>query len=327
MSKKLFITGATGYIGGSILTTLLKQNKYQISALVRDQNQATILTQAGVTPILGSLDDYDLLFNTAKSSDIVVNTADADHLLSTQALVNGLKDKHDEHAVFLHTSGTGELTYEGRTLVPFDDVDIDRIHQIPLTALHKDVDSWIFDNAQGITFAIIAPSTIHGIGSGLFKKVSQQVVGLAQMSALRGQSGYIGERTDVIWGNVHINDLVDLYVLLIEGLVNGSVDSGREGGWYFGSSDVHSWFAIAGVLAEVLFEFGVIKTKGVSQFEQEFLDKVTGGRNLIGFTNDSRCVSNRSRNIGWRPKSHPTVYDSVREEVRFMIDNGLFQQK
>lgn len=113
--SKVFLTGATGYIGGSILSSLLKHpNKYTVSALVRQKEQGEVLKQHGVTPVYGTLDDSEVLFEAARASDAVVHTADADHLPSAQALVRGLSAKKDkQHAVYLHTSGTGVLTYDG----------------------------------------------------------------------------------------------------------------------------------------------------------------------------------------------------------------------
>lgn len=88
MPSKIFLLGATGYIGGSLLTTLLKSpEKYAVSALVRSKEQAEKLSLLGVTPVLGSLDDADVLYEAAKNADAVVNVADADHLPSTQSLI------------------------------------------------------------------------------------------------------------------------------------------------------------------------------------------------------------------------------------------------
>jgi len=57
-AAKIFLTGASVYIGGSFLTTLLKYpNKYEITALVRNKEHAEGLRKLGGTPVLGSLDD------------------------------------------------------------------------------------------------------------------------------------------------------------------------------------------------------------------------------------------------------------------------------
>src|SRR3989338_10359686 len=92
----IFLTGATGYIGGSVLTSLLQNKKYKVTALVRAQEKATLLQELGVTPLVGSLDDLELITNASAQADVVINTADCDHLASAQAIVAGLERKHKE---------------------------------------------------------------------------------------------------------------------------------------------------------------------------------------------------------------------------------------
>lgn len=324
MVYKIFLTGATGYIGGSVLTRLLQSpNKYSVSALIRNKDQGEVLQKLGVTPIYGTLDDRELLKNVSTEVDAVINTANADHLPSVQAIVEGLKSKGNKNAVLLHTSGTGVLTSEPTTEVPFDDEDIARIHSIPKEAPHKEVDQWIFDNSNDITVAIIAPSTIYGIGSGPFKKVSQQVIALAKASVYRRKAGYVNNK-EVRWGNVWINNLVDLYELVLEGLLEGKIEHGKQGGWYFGSYGEHTWGQVAEKLASVLHSKGLVDSLEVSPFEKDIIDKLLWGEFAkYVFAQESRAVANRSKKIGWKPQDKPTILDVIEEEVQYLIDNGL----
>ncbi len=174
-APKIFITGATGYIGVVLAALLSSPTEFKISALVRNKESGEILQQLGVTPVYGSLDDSDLLFEAAKASDAVVNTASAEHLKSTQSLVNGLKAKNNKQAVYLHTSGTGILTFNTVTSNPFDDLDKARICSIPQFPQghlgdQRQVDAWVFENTDDITAAIVAPSLVHGLSKGPVKK-------------------------------------------------------------------------------------------------------------------------------------------------------------
>ena len=51
---RIFLTGATGYIGSAVLDALLRAN-HQITALVRTPQAADALASRGVTPVLGDL--------------------------------------------------------------------------------------------------------------------------------------------------------------------------------------------------------------------------------------------------------------------------------
>ena len=77
MPTQIFLTGATGYIGGSILSALLARSKgkYEIRAFCRDQDRARKLSQMGVTPILGDLDNWGVLSKSASDSDVVIHAA------------------------------------------------------------------------------------------------------------------------------------------------------------------------------------------------------------------------------------------------------------
>ena len=51
---RIFLTGATGYIGSAVLDALLRAN-HQVTALVRTPQAADALASRGVTPVLGDL--------------------------------------------------------------------------------------------------------------------------------------------------------------------------------------------------------------------------------------------------------------------------------
>jgi nucleoside-diphosphate-sugar epimerase len=241
MAHKIFLTGATGYIGGSILNKLLQHpDKYSVTALVRDDKKAQELARLGVTTIDGDLNHQEALFMASEEADAVINAADADHLGAAKSIVKGLKAKNNKAAVFLHTSGTGVLCSEGATDTPFDDEDIAKIRKIPINAPHKEVDEWIFNNCDDITFSIIAPSIIYGLGRGPCKKLSVAIPALARAAVKRKKAGWVGSK-ETRWGNVHIDDLVDLYILVLDGLLAGKIAQGKEGGWYFGSHGEHNW--------------------------------------------------------------------------------------
>jgi uncharacterized protein YbjT (DUF2867 family) len=72
MAKKLFITGATGYVGGQILHELVQrsQTEYEITALVRSEASAAKVRGLGVHVVLGSYDQPELLIKAAQTSDV-----------------------------------------------------------------------------------------------------------------------------------------------------------------------------------------------------------------------------------------------------------------
>ena len=57
---KVFCTGASGYIGGSIAAALIELAT-KVSGLVRSESSAQAVKSFGIEPIPGSLDDVGVL--------------------------------------------------------------------------------------------------------------------------------------------------------------------------------------------------------------------------------------------------------------------------
>ncbi|ORX98363.1 hypothetical protein BCR34DRAFT_577306 [Clohesyomyces aquaticus] len=112
----VLIVGATGYIGGSILSKLLQCSSAAelcISALIRRPEQAAKLQSMGVKPVLfGGLDELETCKEVASQYDVVINAASASHDASARAMVEGLHLRQKatgRNAYMIHTSGTSIL--------------------------------------------------------------------------------------------------------------------------------------------------------------------------------------------------------------------------
>ena len=74
---RVFLTGATGYVGGDVLYRLQQSSvvKSQLTCLVRDASKAKQLsaTYPDVEIIQGGLDDSDLVEQEAKKADVVLS--------------------------------------------------------------------------------------------------------------------------------------------------------------------------------------------------------------------------------------------------------------
>jgi hypothetical protein len=66
-----------GYIGGSVLQRLLnhtKRDTFEITALVRSADKATVLNTIGVNTVIASLFDFDKVAELSGNSNVVINT-------------------------------------------------------------------------------------------------------------------------------------------------------------------------------------------------------------------------------------------------------------
>lgn len=71
----LFLIGV-GFIGGSLLHDLRASGKYEITVLVRGEDKAAILRSMGVTPLVGTLDDDEMLVRATLDNDVRLRPAE-----------------------------------------------------------------------------------------------------------------------------------------------------------------------------------------------------------------------------------------------------------
>ena len=69
---KVFVTGATGYIGIPVVKQLLEHG-HEVLGLARSQKSAELLKSIGAQAYRGDLDDYESLAGAAVTSDGVIH--------------------------------------------------------------------------------------------------------------------------------------------------------------------------------------------------------------------------------------------------------------
>ncbi|KNC97115.1 uncharacterized protein SPPG_07508 [Spizellomyces punctatus DAOM BR117] len=329
MTVRIFITGATGYIGGTVLTSLLEEHKgkYEIKALVRDMDRARKLSEVGVEPILGSLDNWQTLSKAASEADVVINAADVDHLGAVRALAEGLSKRgplaNGQPPILLHTSGTGVLLdhAQGRYASPkvYRDTVMKDIHSLPPEQMHRTVDMAVFDAGRSgkVTTTIICPPLIYGLGTGPFNRHSQQLPMMILAATKKGKAVFIGKGAN-IWSNVHVKDLADGYLLLLDKLLDGTAPVNDEG-YYFCENGEHTWRWLAYEIARSLYtsaEVGDGRPHPVSDDEVVDVFGTAMAWQVLG--GNSRSRAEKLRNLGWSPKCH-SLAETVDPEVRSVL--------
>ncbi|CAD0218232.1 NAD-dependent epimerase/dehydratase family protein [Chryseobacterium sp. JV274] len=286
---KVFITGVTGYLGGSVADKLIK-NGYNVTGLVRTDDAAKIelLEKRGIQSIVGTLDDNEILTRAAQQADIVIHTANVDHVSSIYTLIAAL-----EH------SGKTLLTTTGSSIVAdyadgeyagsaFYDEDM-HLNPVPFRRPRVDMNKYVRMAAieKGIRTIVICPSMVYGEGKGL-QSDSDQIPKLIGFSQQEGAGLYFGKGLNR-YSNVFIDDLTDLYLLALEKASGGSL--------FYAENGHNSFKEIAALISNYLGFEG--KTLSITI---EHLIEFHGEADRLGVASNSLVNSVNARRIGWNPK-------------------------
>ena len=106
---KILVTGATGYIGGSVATRLIEKG-HHVLGLARSDEAAAALRKRGIEPVAGTLNDHGPLSRLAAGVDAVINAASSDNPFIVHAILPRLRGTGK---VFIQTSGSSIVsTYD-----------------------------------------------------------------------------------------------------------------------------------------------------------------------------------------------------------------------
>ncbi|KAK5124977.1 hypothetical protein LTR85_001167 [Meristemomyces frigidus] len=350
---KILLTGATGYIGGSILSHLLKSESpalqdTTIKCLVRGTDRVAELNTAygrRVDPVLfKDLDETDRMIEIASQHDIIINATLGYHPASAAALVEGLAKRQQatgKDVFMIHTSGTSNLADQPITKAytesdperVFDDSKDDiygyekmRNEQQPYGQRTSELGVIDAGLEKGVKTLVIMSPTIYGVGTGEFNKSSIQVPAYVKATIANGQAVVVGEGKGV-WDNVDVEDLAELYTLCLLNILEKHGEDlpfGKKG-IIFSENGRHTWKELAQGVADAAYAASKIKSKDVKSVSLEEGAKVlTGGDQLLvelGFSSNSRTKGVVGRKLGWKPKKGPEAWEaSFSDEVKAAIE-------
>lgn len=322
----VFLTGVTGFVGGTILSCLLKADpSVRVKALVREERDAKELQSVypNLTPIIGDLSSLSLLTSTAAEADFVIH-AGGDNVPAVCAMIDGLASRTATGGPpmprLISLTGPRSLIDLLKPITgnfrphrpPWSDItDAQEILEVPKDRMHAGADQAIVAHsaAKRVGTMLVSPSQLWGQGQGHLKKESNAAFYYAAVKS-RGRAFVIGEGT-ATWSWTSIGDLGDAVVFLMGQALNTGRD-GRAG--QVGVNRDGYYFVRTGDLSMMERAKAVTERLGLGEVESVSVDVARGIHPLgpIMWGCGERTRSDKLLEIGWRPKD--TDWKALMEE-------------
>lgn len=211
----IVLTGATGFIGSAVMRALLAHD-HDVTALVRSEKAASEVTQERVAPVIGDITDVDWMTEQLRAADGAIHLATSDNAAEMDDAVAKavLRAFVGTEKPYVHTGGvwvwgTGDGIVESDPQSP-----------PAITAWRGDVEKKVL--APGIRGSVVAPGIVYGYGAGIPKFT------ITDAPTSHGSLHLVGDG-EQRWATVHVDDLAELYVAVLEKAPGGDIYIGVSG--------------------------------------------------------------------------------------------------
>lgn len=212
---RIFLTGATGYIGAAVLDALVRGG-HDVTALVRDNEKARRVGRRGAHPVVGNLaepesfsaiadgqDGYvHAAFDSASGRGPAIEQAALDTIIAAARRPRTAGAAAPQKRFIIYTSGVWVL---GRTLEPAsEDAPLNPIAASAFRPAHEQL---VLDaNSDELRTVVVRPGVVYGGGDG--------IIGDMFKAASNGLVRVVGDGNNH-WPLVYDRDLADLYARLV----------------------------------------------------------------------------------------------------------------
>lgn len=299
---KVFVTGASGFIGSAVVQELIKSG-HKVLGLARSDKSEKIVESLGAEVFRGDLDDLSSIKEAVSKVDAVIHLG-FNHDFS-RFMENCQQDKKVIQCISAALVGTDKplVVTSGINLLSGKLLTEDLKPQQGEThfrSLSEEACQESLSQDVNVRVVRLAPS-VHGkVDDGYMFGFVSFLIGIAQE---KGISCYVGEG-DNSWSAIHRLDASKLFVLAME--------RGKKGGVYHGVGDrAVRFFDIASAIGEKISL--PVKSLKVSEAESHFTW-------LASFVSENKPASSEltQKQLGW----HPTHLGLLED-----LDEGCLLQK
>jgi nucleoside-diphosphate-sugar epimerase len=294
---KVFLTGASGFIGSAVGKRLLQEG-HEVIGVARSDESAAKVESLGMKVYRGDMLQPQSLVEGAKAADAIINcgtalsfevdrgTVERDAVVAMLEVIKGTGKK------FLYTSD--QLIYGSTGSEPANEDS--PLNPPPFIAWRAALEPVILSYVDhDVHTMIVRPVAVYGHGQD---RMMPMLVSAAQQA---GFGFYVGDGL-AKWSVVHVDDLADLYALMIENASAGTL-------FVASAFEPVTMKHLAEVAAEIAGTPGQVRGISVEQAQQilgPFAPVQSFMTNLLVSGQKAR------EELGWQPH-RPTVEEEARQ--------------
>ncbi|OTB08346.1 hypothetical protein M426DRAFT_316971 [Hypoxylon sp. CI-4A] len=347
MSRNILITGASGYLGGTLLARLGTANlpAYgKLYALVRTDDQAKAVTKYyNAEPL--NIDAHDEAAVRAAVVDnnitVIYFLIDAIRPTSQRLFIKALgevKQKTGQEVHFLHTSGAKIFSaFAGaptdRPLLDTDpnlyDIQKSQIPQFEIMGQAVETNNVVVEESEkyGVRSYVFAPCIVYGKGEGFGNPISNQTTCVVRAAKAAGRVYRVDDDRPT-WPVCHVIDNTNLYIEILRRILDGKNPDYGKNGYYLASPGSVAWDDIYAAIAASMAKRNVIKDTTIELADEETLKVMASGIELpadwVHWMLGGKCTftPKRGLKIGWKPIYPPEhILEAADEEVELILAN------
>ncbi|KAI0127190.1 hypothetical protein BJ170DRAFT_364891 [Xylariales sp. AK1849] len=346
MSHNILITGASGYLGGTLLAHLESAglpSHDKIYALVRTDAQAAAVKEYSAEPLTFDAFDEDAVRANVldKKISVVLHLIDALNSTSQEFFIRALGDVKKSTGTevhFLHTSGAKIFSSHAGapTDRPLSDAEPGLFETqkgqkapFPFMATAVNTNNTVIEQAEkyGVRAYVFVPCIVYGKGEGFGNKISIQTVAVVKAAKVTRHL-YRTDEGRPTWPVSHIQDTTTLYLALLRSILASENPDHGKNGYYHATSGSVAWDDLYAALGAALLKRGLVDDVEIRRADQAALEKMGVAMGypaeMVGWAIGGKCTftGDHGKKLGWKPQYKPEhILDDAENEAELILSN------